>query len=91
MLKRCSPTSDIIKATTIMECLDKVEKYYYSGVLIPDTLMRCVLTTCQARGINVDDEYVISYGECTKIVNKKISVSESESDLFKSYFKSGVH
>ena len=68
MVKRCSPSSDLIKATTIMECLDKVEKYYYSGVVIPDTLMRCVSKTCQARGINVDDEYVISYGDCTEII-----------------------
>ena len=85
MVKRCSPASDLIKATTIMDCLDKVDKHYYAGVVIPDTLMRCVSTTCQARGINVDDEYVISYGDCTEIINKKISV---ESTLFKSYLNS---
>ena len=85
MLKPCSPTSDIIKATTIMECLDKVEKYYYDGAVIPDTLMRCVSTACQARGINVDDEYVISYGNCTEI---KVNEGNAEGDLFRSYFTS---
>ena len=86
MVKPCSPTSEVIKATTIMDCVDKVEPDYYDGAVIPDTLMRCVSMACQARGINVDDEYVISYGECTKIINKK-KIS-SETAFFKSHFKS---
>ena len=85
MVKRCSPTSEVIKATTIMDCLDKVEPDYYDGAVIPDTLMRCVSTKCQARGINVDDEYVISYGDCTKIIFDNFT---AESAHFKSYFRS---
>ena len=53
-----------------MKCLDKGGADFYNGAVIPDTLMRCVSKTCQARGINVDDEYVISYGDCTDIVDK---------------------
>ena len=79
MVKRCSPSSDVIKATTIIDCLDKVQKYYYNGAVIPDTLMRCVSTACQARGINVDDEYVISYGDCTEIIHEKIDSNMSKS------------
>ena len=78
MVNRCSPPSDVIKATTFTDCLDKVEHDHYDGVVMPDTLMRCVSEKCQARGINVDDEYVISYGECTKIEITEMKVNSKK-------------
>ena len=62
MVKRCSSTSDVIKVKSIEECLDKVDEDRYKNLTLPDTLLRCVSTDCQARGINIDEEYVISYG-----------------------------
>ena len=67
-----------------MDCLDKVEQDFYDGAVIPDTLMRCVSTNCQLRGINVDDEYVISYGKCTDFLDMKIY---AESNAFKNFHK----
>ena len=90
MVNRCSPPSDVIKATTFTDCLDKVEHDHYDGVTIPDTLMRCVSKKCQARGINVDDEYVISYGDCIEIDEVRLDL-HAEDETVMTYVSQSYH